>query len=223
MEDIDNIMTTFEAIVDFVSDLKASFVPKKDVKSPLALYFRLIKKTDMLDKNTVLNFVNPFKKFFDQTEKLLINDDVKAIEQMLYGTRIAYGSSERIYIDIHRFITSTDDDNKKMIRAHLINIYSLIKPSLEAQKALDDCDLKSQEQMTDMFKGIFEEINNSDIKDKLETDSPFEIAKTMMSNGALESIFKKFSGIMSPEGGGGINPDSMMKMMGSLMKGMPQQ
>ncbi|HMP28086.1 MAG TPA: hypothetical protein PKD85_00715, partial [Saprospiraceae bacterium] len=117
----------FNAIFSFVGDIWDLFGQTKKV-DPLVLYHRLISNTKLSDTDSIEKIIAGFKAFLT-----IYNDDVLklTLDNIPKGTKIQYGTSERIYLDIQKFIhrTKNDEDSRQAIRDHLLNISCIIEPN----------------------------------------------------------------------------------------------
>lgn len=124
---------TFNAIKDFVGDLHATFSKPKEV-SPLALYHRLMSLVKDNDTAAQQWFILGFENFFADHEKHLINNTLSELPD---GTTIKYKEGDKIYLDIKKFIASSDEDTIVIIRQHLLTISALVSPDSSKIRSLE--------------------------------------------------------------------------------------
>lgn len=122
----------FQAIVSFVNDLWSIYGSKS--VTPLAMYHRLVQKLKPEEKSRIQMAIDGFSIFFKSYEKYLITQEYTNIPR---GTRIQYGPSESIYIDIQHYIHRADADTREAIRQHLLTIAILMSPSEEKVATLE--------------------------------------------------------------------------------------
>jgi hypothetical protein len=128
---------TFIAIKHFVDDLVSVF-SSGGGKTPLGLYSRLISHVEIKDAvQGVDKYISGFKTFFtDFGDKLESNEGLLSIPR---DTVIKYGDSERVYIEIQKFIYKSKAKPEQIttIRQHLLTISATIKPDETALIALE--------------------------------------------------------------------------------------
>jgi hypothetical protein len=133
METSTNI--TFCAIKEFVSDLWEVFGPSQ-AKSALALYHRLIQHVEAKESAEGLEkYITGFKVFFVNYSKELFS--VETLANIARGTVIRYGSSDKIFIEIQKYVYKATPSQKEIIRQHLLTISATIDPNDETLGALD--------------------------------------------------------------------------------------
>src|SRR5579862_466517 len=117
---------TFEAISEFVNDLCAVFcIPK----SPLSLYKRIL---EHINKNSsgdsIQKCITGFASFFANYEDYI--GTIEKFKTIPRDTIIRYGDSKNVYLEIQKYIyKSKTDDEKEIIRSHLLTIAATIDPS----------------------------------------------------------------------------------------------
>lgn len=213
---------TFLAVRQFVYDLSEVYGSSSNQKpKALDLYKRLLQHIDMEKPNIVAidKFLDGFKSFLRKYEVYFIDDQMDKIPR---GTKIEYGTSGRVFIDIQRFIHKSDPETKQAIRTHIMTIGAVMDPSEDKLKHLE-----KQRQSSDIFNindgtaegefvsGIFEKVqgamgNNPD----LDPEDPQSMMMAMMSSGVLPDVM---NGMKSGISGGKLD---MTKMWGLLQKGM---
>lgn len=117
----------FNAIASFVKDLWDAFGdPKK--ATPLALYNRLVEHIKFTDKDSIEKSVAGFSVFLRQYGNDLMKNTLDNIPR---DTRISYGVSGKVYLDIQNFIYQTrkDEETREIIRQHLLTIDTILNPN----------------------------------------------------------------------------------------------
>lgn len=118
----------FTAIVNFVTDL-VSVYGGGNKTSPLALYTRLVvnhikfTETDRID-----SALQGFNAFFDAHGASVIKCEWDRIPE---NTRIRYGQSDRIYLEIQKYIyqSRSNPGTLNAIREHLLTIQAILRPT----------------------------------------------------------------------------------------------
>lgn len=124
--DEDASLLTFEAISEFVNELSGVFCT---AKSPLSLYKRIL---EHINKNnsgdSIQKCISGFAGFFANYE-----DSISTLEKFKTiprDTVIRYGDSKNVYLEIQKYIyKSKTDDERNIIRSHLLTIAATIDPS----------------------------------------------------------------------------------------------
>jgi hypothetical protein len=128
---------TFTAIKHFVDALVSVF-GSGGGKTPLGFYSRLISHVEVKDAaQGVDKYVSGFKTFFtDFGDKINNNEGLLSIPR---DTNIKYGDSEKVYIEIQKFIYKSKalPEQLNAIRQHLLTISTTINPDESALVALE--------------------------------------------------------------------------------------
>jgi|688.fasta_scaffold12026_10 hypothetical protein len=130
-----NFNGAFEAITAFVGDLWDVFQTSKP--TPLALYHRMVKHINKEHSESgIRDSVNGFIEFFAKYEKCIIDDHLDSIPR---GVVIRYGRSEKVYLEIQKYIhqSSNDVETRDAIRKHLITISSILEPDTRKFEELE--------------------------------------------------------------------------------------
>lgn len=125
----------FEAITLFVNDLWSVFQSGKP--TPLALYHRMVKHINTEKSESGMNdSIHGFVEFFSKYETHIIDDKLDAIPR---DTVIRYGKSEKVFLEIQKFIhrSSKDVEMRDAIRKHLITIGTILQPDVKKFEALE--------------------------------------------------------------------------------------
>lgn len=114
----------FGAVVEFLNDLWSVYGQTKKV-TPLALYHRLVQHIKFTDKEGIRKVVGGFSQFLSVYNDHILEDRLADIPR---DTRILYDNSDRIYLDIQKFIYQADKPTKDAIRKHLLTISAILEP-----------------------------------------------------------------------------------------------
>lgn len=131
----DTKIKVFEAITLFVNDLWSVFQSGKP--TPLALYHRMVKHINSEKSESGMNeSISGFVEFFSKYEVQVVDDKLDAIPR---DTIIRYGKSEKVYLEIQKYIyrSSKDVEMRDAIRKHLITIGAILQPDIKKFEALE--------------------------------------------------------------------------------------
>lgn len=184
----------FNAVVTFVNDLWEVFgEPKK--ASPLALYRRLIDHIKFTDVDAINKALCGFRQFLATNEEFILGD----IERIPRGEVIPYGTSERVYLEIQKYIymTRDDKDTQEAIRHHLVTISAILEPD---QKKIEELERR------------MESMNLRETKEGEFISNIMNKAKGVMENTSVETPQQAIMGLL----GSGVIPD----MMSGLQQGV---
>ena len=216
MEDIH--AEVFEAIKTFVEDLREVFGSKEETQ--LALYSRLVDQTKEDDKERIKTIVEGFQYFLSEYESMILNENYDSIPQ---GTEIRYAVSESICIPIQKYISSSDDETRLIIRQHLLTIGAIIDPSDEKydelEKRLQDIGLNDGSAEGEFISGIMSKAKNT--MEDTDMENPGAAMMGLLSSGVIADMV---TGLQQGVGSGQMDIGkllgSMQNAMGALM---PQQ
>jgi len=124
----------YSAVISFVEELWDVFGEKTEI-SPLALYNRLLNHIKLGDKESINRCLTGFRYFVATYNDNLINDDMDNIPK---NAKITYGTSDKIYIEMGKFIKNSDSDTCDVIRQHLLTISAILESDGEKAKILED-------------------------------------------------------------------------------------
>src|SRR5271154_2826374 len=91
----------FEAILNFVQELKEVFTPKG--KNPLNLYNRLLNRIKITDTENVNRIISGFAEFTTQNKEALLNST-----EINKNVIIKFGESKRVYLEIGKYLLKKD-------------------------------------------------------------------------------------------------------------------
>jgi hypothetical protein len=137
----------FDAIKAFILSLNETFNQGNKKANPLNLYGRLIKQMQFVNTDSVKKVVGGFKSFFKEYSEIVNND----ITKLPNDIQIKYGNSEKVFIEITRYIKLSTAETQNVIKNHLLAINALMNPTkenIEALKKVEDVSSK-----TSSFKG----------------------------------------------------------------------
>jgi hypothetical protein len=130
---VEDFTLAFRAIKDLIGDLKELY-PKS---TPLALYNRIIQHIKESDSGSGMSkCIDGFKDFFVAYATYLDSVDLM-MQKVTRGTIIKYGTSDKIYIDIQKFLYLADEETREAIRLHLLTIATILEPDESSLKKLD--------------------------------------------------------------------------------------
>lgn len=216
---MENHGTTFDAIKDFLSELWGVFGSPTQ-KTPLALYNRLISKVEFEHLNQgVDKYISGFKIFFTNFEKSL--ETSKEFLNIPRETVIRYGDSNKVYIEIQKYIYKSTKEQKEVIRQHLLTIAATIDPSEKKLSALNS-NAAILEKMGRGGSAESRQIQNVMDKakkamSKVETDDPTEAIAALFSSGVITDMMKDFQGGME---NGTLIPEKLMSSLQESLTGV---
>ena len=125
----DNSLVCFKAISDFVTELGQLFSKKQ---KSLKCYVRLISKTTLCNEKPINKHIKAFKKFCANNRDAVMIKNSK----QLVDNKISY--SDNVYIDMTEIFKLADQETTEVIWKHILYINSLVDPSEEIKKILDE-------------------------------------------------------------------------------------
>jgi len=222
-----SLTDVFGAILNFVNDLTEVFGTTKNV-TPLSLYHRLLQHIKFSDRESMLKSVSGFSDFFKLYDSIIEANEMDKIPR---ETVIRYGDSERVYLEIQKFIykSSNNEEMRDSIRSHLLTISAMITPTkekialLDAPTAEDEdgntllpVDLNSKEGK--FINGIMTKTQNA-VKN-IQTDDPMKAIMGLMQSGVLTDLM---GGLKAGVEGGEMDPNKLMDaMQGMLASARPK-
>lgn len=186
----------FDAIKSFIGDLYLVFGGKTNISKPLSFYHRLTTKAENQTPQTVDKVLKSFKDFLLKYDENIVNDTLKKIPN---GTRITFGDSKIVYIEINKYIYLSDAETLTAIRHHLVTISALVLPSDNKLKELERIktyiesnspEQKFVEKMLGKVKGVMESIGGSENL----SENPADALMKLMSSGVLNDLSGMFKG-----------------------------
>lgn len=200
-------LKTFNTISDLLSILKNEFPRNK----PLALYDRLVGKTQIRNHEAIKKHVGIFKEWCQEHQEHIINDT-----PLPQNTRISY--SDRINVSIAFFIKQSAPHLKDKINHYLHTICALQIPD---EKILSSLEEKIQTLKIDNTtkEGAFLGEIMGDVKSAVENssgDNPMAAIGGLLSGGFIQ---KMTAGLTQSIGSGEMD---MGKLFGVLQGAMAE-
>jgi hypothetical protein len=197
METPKNSSLTFESIQAFVKDLWSVFGSKQT--TPLSLYKRLLFQVESDDSDQDLginNFIQGFRIFLSNYEESLATKET--FLQIPKGTVIRYKDSQRVFIEIQKFIYKAKEDEKDIIREHLLTIAATIDPNektlsaLEAAPVLEKFGMKGGSKEGQFVSNIMSRAKKA--MENTEADDPTTAIMGLLSSGVVTDMVKGLQG-----------------------------
>lgn len=175
-------LEAFSAIVAFVKELSNVFGHPTKV-TPLSLYSRMIDHIKFTDKEAIRKSISGFSDFFTRYGSVL---ELEKLSEIPRGTTILYGTNERVYIDIQKFIYQADAPTKECILRHLLTIYAILEPDsnrLDKLQKITNGAIDSSTPEGDFINTI---VNKAQTAMKgIETDNPATAMMGLFNSGIL--------------------------------------
>jgi hypothetical protein len=209
--DVKKAREAFSAIVSFVEDLWEVFGNAKVVNA-LSLYHRLIQNIKISDEQSITKTTTGFKSFFNNYDTLILENKLDSVPK---GTLIKYGESEKIYIDIQKFIykTKSDPSTRETLRQHLLTISMILAPDkskmTELEKRMDTglkIDTSSREGA--FIKKVMDKAKSS--MESVSMDNPMEAMMTIFKSGVLQDMV---GGLQQGVGSGEMSMEKLLSTM----------
>lgn len=209
-------LALFQTLLDFVNELNDFFGKKQ---KPLALYQRLMVRTQIGDTHIIDRHVVAFRKFCIENRGAIVERDVSKIS----STSISF--SDRIFINLKPILIEAqkDQDTFNVIWKYLLTISAFVDSESEAKKVLLSDAFKveggeSTDVLTDLVSTIQKEVEDSGLE---LSDNPMQMVNNLMQSGAFEKIMESFNSKMDS---GELNMGKLMglaqNMMGKLTQDM---
>jgi len=181
-------LVAFKAITDFVSAISDEYGNKLKT---LKLYSRLLKKTTFSHENAINKHVSLFRDFCVKNRNFIFSENLKDLNSLKEDT-IKY--SDNVYLNMKVILNLVSEDDRDIIKQHLLNISAILDPAGKAKEYLVS-ELKGGS--TDRI-GPIENNNNesnflADIIGKVEqhvdpNSNPIEAITKMMSSGVFTDL-----------------------------------
>jgi len=195
----DKYFKAFTVIVAFVDDLHGVF---GNGKTPLDLYHRLTDHIKARDIKAISRIVRPFEDFVVEYRDLITSGEISKIPR---NTVISYENSDRVYIEIQKFIYKGDVNVKSSIHRHLLAISAVLTPD---EKILQEFENKMSEDTPEaqMINSVIEKIGAIEPSGQ----DPMGMITQVLSGGLVQDLFTTMQ-----EGVGSGEMD-IGKLMGTL-------
>jgi len=198
---VDNSLTTFKAIANFVTCLNEVF---GNSHKPLKLYAHLLSKTTLMHEKPIQKHLQAISNFCISNREAIASKDIQQLSQ----STIVY--SHRVYINLQVIMLEADSETLPMIWQHLLILSALTDPTGKAKEILkeminDNNTNKSEANFLNDIIGKVESHVNPD-------SSPMEAVTSILQSG----VFTDLIGGM----GTGIQDGSLdlSKLMGTVQK-----
>ena len=192
----DQKLKIFNSIASFVSDLNIGFGKKY---KPVALYNRLVEKTEMKHESAIKRHIFAFEKFFDSNPNFISKKELTNNALIIY--------SDRVYLDIGKILHRSDHDSHDFIYQHLLTIFSLIHVDDEKGKealdilqniqtnGLSEDDFNPDEilgelDLPDSKEGEFIKNTIGNLTNHIDVNNPMGSVMNMMSSGFLNTFME---------------------------------
>lgn len=126
------VSEAFVAIVVFVNDLQEA-IGGPAAALPLSMYWRLLAHIKPNDMNSIRKATDGFATFMTQYGQIIIQ---AKYDELPLGAKIYYGTSERVYLDIQKYLHKADPDIRASIRSHLLTIGAILTPKQDMLEEL---------------------------------------------------------------------------------------
>jgi len=218
-------LNAFKAVCSFINDMWGVYGDDKKV-TPLALYKRLLSHIKETDSNSINKVLSGFREFLKIHEFSLLNENLEEIPK---GTKIYYGNSNRVYLDIEDYIYQSrgDDSIRSAILSHLLTISNILEPTSAKNDRINKLtDIISSDSSTpnvemNFFNEILEDttkslgdLNTSSSDKNLNIENIFSV---MVSSGVVGNVFGK---LQEGIGSGRINPEKLYSSMSGLINNL---
>ena len=169
----------FRALSSFVLDIGSLFGKRQ---RSLALYARLIEKTNVTHEDAITKHISAFRSFSRANRDAVKAKDVSQLSKQ----PITY--SDNVYIDVSNLLSAAkqDPDSISKIWEHLQTISAIVDPEGGAREALE----KAQTEPTPGTEGSFLDNVINTIQNNIDPNAsdPTQALGQMLSSGALTGI-----------------------------------
>ena len=202
-------LLSFKAISAFIIDLTAF----KTKQRSLALYIRLIERTNFTHEAAITKHVNAFRELCKSNERAISEKNPNYLEK----TTINY--SEKVFINIAHLLKIADDTEKEAIWSHLTVISAFVYPEGKAKELLkktaSTAESASSSSSSSGDNGNFLTDMISAIEGNIDRDAkPAEAVSKLMQSGALNDVISTMSSKMED---GKLDLGSMMNSVQNLV------
>lgn len=205
----------FGAIVHFVNDLWEVF-GSKNATSGLALYHRLIGRIGLSEIDNIKKVVDGFNEFLLSHENSIVNNKLENIPR---GVSIKYGGSDKIQIEVQKFIYQSDPTTKEIIRQHLLTISTILNPKKEKiaqlEKRINELNIDTSTKEGKFITGIMDKAKTS--MTNVSTEDPMQAMMSIFQSGIIQEMVV---GLQQGVGSGEMNMQSLLGTMQSAIGSM---
>lgn len=217
-------LLAFKAITSFITELGKYY--GKNQRS-LALYARLIEKTNISHEQNIVKHVDAFKGFCVKNREAIVESRVDLLKTNVINF------SSNVFVNIAAILKIAETDDIPVVWEHLVTISSILDPeggqkkvvhSKETQDLKDSIQGKGKED--NLLRDIIDTVGVSLGKgEKMESTSrnPDQAVSDILNNGSLTNIMKSMTEGMEK---GDLD---LTKLMGSIqgmvsnMQGVPAE
>jgi hypothetical protein len=197
--DNDVYLKVFSKILSFIKELNDTFGDKHD---NVRLFYKLYKKTSILDVDKVKTRVELFKKFVLDNKDDIINGTKLSVDEIKI--------SEKVYIKFTELFKDCDKDTSLTILKHLRLILYIINPSEELKTAIITPSKDSQNSKEDEFlKNFMNKVEDTFKDGDIPTD-PLQATMSLLQSGVISDLM---GNITSSINNGGLD---IKKLLGSV-------
>lgn len=191
----------FSAIKSFVIEIKNNY---GNEYKPLALYGRLIEKTEVSNEVPVQKHINTFRKFVINNREAILNKD----ESLFKVQKVKY--NDNVYFNIAHVLKMADNDSKTGMWEHLLVLSALLDKNSDAKNQLMLSRTQSQSQQPNVLMPMMNMLSNMLMGDMMGGGSG--------GGGGGENPLGGLASLLGGvgEGSGGGTPD-LGKILSTLM------
>lgn len=204
----------FEAIQIFVEDLWEVFSGIDS--NNLALYKRLMEKTEENDSERIKLIVDGFRDFLSSYEKVITDEKYEDLEE---NVQIRYSGSSSICIPIQYLISESDEEARLVIRQHLLTIGAIIDPNdekyQELEKTLVDIGVDDGTVEGQFISNIMSKAQHT--MEDVDMDNPGTAMMGLLSSGVINEMV---SGLQQGVGSGSMDVGKLLGTMQAAMGAM---
>lgn len=203
----------YKSIQEFVGELAVAYPSDKGV----ALYNRLLHSPHMNSGfDAIAKHISPFDIFFEKYGEKILDKD-----EPVDGAKIHYNKSEKIVLDISKYLEKGDKPTRDVIKQHLRTIRIMINPSEDELRKMEESvkemgiDTSSKEGA--FIHGILDEAKGA--MEGMEGDDPAMAIGSLLSSGIVQKMIGGLQqGMNTGELDMGKLFGTMQTAMGALMK-----
>ena len=206
-------LNTFKSIKSFIQDLDNSFGKRN---KPIALYNRLISKTNENDTDSINRHISAFEKFYKKNSKYISSNVLESKSKITF--------SDRIFLDLDYIFSKTSKSEHKHIHHHLLTIYSIMNSDNDkGQQVLEKLKNEQKENdigidLPDTKEGEFIKRTLTELTDQFEDIDENANPMMMMSNMMQSGFFQKFMGdLQSNFSSGDMDIKSLMSTVTNVI------
>lgn len=131
-----------ESMKEFVECLYEMYQTKKT--SPINLYYRLLSKINSNQQTSMNKVTDGLDRFFRRYSDILDSEESTPTD-IPDSAVIRFGTSDRVYLEVGKFIHRSSEDDQETIMMHLYNLYAILDPQESIVEKLQNLAAKSEE------------------------------------------------------------------------------